>query len=75
MKSLLRFLSPAGTLCPKGDIGIPSVRPSVRWSSDLRDGSWDLYETLGHHKVPPWDDARHFKFYYNRYLYLMGNLI
>ena len=38
-----------------------SFGTSVRPSLDLRDGSWDHYETLGHHKVPSWDDARHFE--------------
>jgi hypothetical protein len=36
------------------------VRLSVRTGSDLRDGSWDHYETLGYLGVPVWDDARHF---------------
>ena len=30
-------------------------------SSDLRDGSWDHFETLEHLKVPVWDDARLFE--------------
>ena len=58
------FIIPRGHFVPEGgyrNTFRPCVRPSVRPRSYLRDGSWDHYETLGHHKVLLWDDARHFE--------------
>ena len=59
--SEVKIFIPRRHFVPKGGYR-NAFCPSVRTGSDLRDGSWDRYETLGYLGVPIGDDAHHFWF-------------